>query len=52
MNPVLREVLEKNGADIEAIVAAIGVPTLIKLAPHFEAILATAQAAAAPAKAG
>ena len=45
MNPVVRQILEKNAADIEAIVQAIGVPTLIKLAPHFEAILATVQAA-------
>lgn len=45
MSPILKEVLEKNGADVEAIVAAIGVSTLIKLAPHFEAIFATVQAA-------
>jgi hypothetical protein len=47
MNPLIKEVLEKNGADIEAIIQAIGVPTLIKLAPHFEAIIATAMASAA-----
>jgi hypothetical protein len=45
MPPVIAEVLAKNAADIEAIVQAIGIGTLIKLAPHFEAILATVQAA-------
>jgi|HubBroStandDraft_3_1064219.scaffolds.fasta_scaffold127816_2 hypothetical protein len=48
MNPIVSEVLQKNAADIQAIVEAIGIGTLIKLAPHFEAILATVQAASAP----
>ena len=45
MNPIIAEVLAKNGPDIEAIVAKIGVPTLVELAPHFLNILATGQAA-------
>jgi hypothetical protein len=48
VRPIVAEVLAKNAADIEAIVNAIGVSTLIKLAPHFEAILATVQAASVP----
>lgn len=47
MPPVIAEILAKNPADIEAIVQAIGISTLIKLAPHFEAIIATAIAASA-----
>jgi hypothetical protein len=45
MNPILLAVLaEKNGADIEAIVAKIGIGTLLSLAPHLVAILETIQA--------
>jgi hypothetical protein len=44
MNPILEEILAKNGADIEAIVAKIGIGTLISLAPRFLAILKTVQA--------
>jgi hypothetical protein len=43
MNPLIEEVLAKNSADIEAIVAKIGIGTLISLAPHFMAILKTVQ---------
>jgi len=39
-------IAEKNAADIEAIVANIGVSTLLQLAPHFMAIAQTVQAAA------
>lgn len=43
MNPILvAELLSKNGSDIEAIVATIGLPTLLRLAPHFMAIATTA----------
>ena len=45
MNPLVEEVLAKNAADIEAIVAKIGIPTLISLAPNFLNILKTVQAA-------
>jgi hypothetical protein len=45
MNPLVEEVLAKNGPDIEAIIAKIGVPTLIAIAPHLWAIFATIQAA-------
>jgi hypothetical protein len=48
MNPLIEEVLTKNASDIEAIVAKIGVPTLISLIPNFLAILKTVQAV--PAK--
>ena len=50
MNPDIFLVLQKNSADIEAIVAKIGIPTLISLAPHFYAILATIQASKSPTK--
>ena len=44
MNPELLLLLtEKNGADITAIVNAIGVETLLKLAPHFINIIKTLQ---------
>ena len=42
---------EKNAADIEAIVAKIGIPTLIALAPHFVAIAKTFMAAQQQTKA-
>jgi hypothetical protein len=49
MNPLLlAEIALKNGSDIEAIVAKIGIATLLSLAPNFMAILATVQAAQAP----
>lgn len=48
MNPLLlAELAAKNGSDIEAIVSAIGIKTLLSLAPHFMAIIATVQAAQA-----
>jgi hypothetical protein len=44
MNPALFALLaEKNAADIEAIVAKIGIPTLLAIAPHLYAILTTIQ---------
>lgn len=44
MNPALLVTLiEKNGADLEAIEAAVGFPTLLKLLPHIVAILNTIQ---------
>jgi hypothetical protein len=46
MNPALAAVLANNKADVLAIVQKIGLETIIELAPHFAAILATAQAAA------
>ena len=44
MNPTLMLILQKNSADIEAIVAKIGVGTLISLVPYFLRIAATLQA--------
>jgi hypothetical protein len=38
------EIATKNSADVEAIVAIIGVTNLLKLVPHFMNILATVQA--------
>jgi hypothetical protein len=44
MNPALLAALaEKNPADIEAIIAKIGIPTLLSLLPHLIAILTTIQ---------
>ena len=44
MDPSLVLMLvEKNGADIEAIVNKIGLSTLLSLAPHFMAIVNTLQ---------
>lgn len=48
MNPTLMLILQKNSADIEAIVTKIGVGTLLSLAPHLLAIAATLQAPAQP----
>ena len=48
MNPALAAVLANNKADVLAIVQKIGLETIIELAPHFAAILATAQAASTP----
>jgi len=45
MNPTLLQLLEKNASDIEAIVTAVGVPTLAKIFPNILAILQTLQAA-------
>jgi hypothetical protein len=45
MNPTLiAEIVAKNGPDIEAIIATIGITNLLKLVPHLMAILATVQA--------
>jgi hypothetical protein len=43
MNPTLALILQKNAADIEAIVTKIGMPTLLAPVPNFMAILATVQ---------
>jgi hypothetical protein len=44
MNPTIMLILQKNSADIEAIVNKIGVGTLISLTPYFLRIAATLQA--------
>ena len=49
MNPTLLLIVQKNSADIEAIVNKIGVGTLLQLTPHLLAIAATLQAPAVPA---
>jgi len=44
MNPQLLTLLaEKNGTDLEAIVAKVGLPTLIALLPNIANILQTVQ---------
>jgi hypothetical protein len=51
MNPeLLAAIVEKNSADVETIVAKIGVVTLLQLSPNLIAILKTIQEqqAAAP----
>jgi hypothetical protein len=48
MNPTIMLILQKNSADIEAIVAKIGVGTLISLVPYFLRIVATLQAPPTP----
>lgn len=51
MNPTIALVLQRNSADIEAIVTKVGIPTLLSLLPNFMNILTTVQApapAAAP----
>ena len=46
MNAQLLALLaEKNAPDLEAIVAKVGLPTLISLLPHLANIMATVQAA-------
>jgi hypothetical protein len=45
MNPTIALVLQKNAADIEAIVPKIGMPTLLALVPNFMNILKTVQEA-------
>jgi hypothetical protein len=53
MNPTIELILTKNAADIEAIVAKIGLPTLIALIPNFLAIVKTIEATPAqPASGG
>lgn len=44
MNPTIALILQRNSADIEAIVTKIGIPTLLSLLPNFMNILATVQA--------
>ena len=43
MDPRLAAILTTNRADIEAIVAKIGIGTLLELAPHFINIITTLQ---------
>jgi hypothetical protein len=43
MNPILTAVLEKNQADLKAIIAKIGIDGLFELMPHITAILKTVQ---------
>ena len=50
MNPIMLAVLQKNGADLEAIIGKIGVGTLLSLMPHIMAILATVEAQKAVGK--
>lgn len=45
MNPILTSILEKNSADIKAIVAKIGVDGLFELLPNITNILKTVQEA-------
>lgn len=45
MNPMLALLIEKNSADVEAIVAIFGVPALLKASPHLMNIAATIQEA-------
>jgi hypothetical protein len=48
MNPTLLfALLANNAADFKAIIEIIGIDNLIKLAPHFENILATVEKAQA-----
>jgi hypothetical protein len=43
MNPAVKEVLVNNAADVEAIIAKIGIGTLLSLMPHIINILETIQ---------
>jgi hypothetical protein len=44
MNPeMVEKIVTQNGADVEVIVSTIGIGTLLKLVPHFMAILKTVQ---------
>jgi hypothetical protein len=45
MNPILTAVLEKNQADLKAIIAKIGVDGLFELLPNITNILKTVQEA-------
>jgi hypothetical protein len=45
---VLAQIAEKNPADLEAIVAAIGLPTLFKILPNVLNIVATLSAGQEP----
>ena len=45
MNPILTAVLEKNQADIKAIIAKTGVDGLFELLPYIANILKTVQEA-------
>ena len=51
MNPTLALVMQKNSADIEAIVAKIGIANLLSLTPHIFAIMQTIQSATPPVEA-
>lgn len=41
---LIPELIAKNGGDIEAVIAIIGIPNLLRLAPHLMAIATTATA--------
>lgn len=41
---LMAEIAAKNGPDLEAIIAKIGIATLLVLAPNFMAIVKTVQA--------
>lgn len=43
MNPTIAAVLEKNQADLKAIINKIGIDGLFELMPHITAILKTIQ---------
>jgi hypothetical protein len=45
MNPVLKKILMHNTADIEAIIAKVGIGTLLSLMPHVINILESVQQA-------
>jgi hypothetical protein len=51
MNPeLIAEIASKNGPDLEAIIAKIGIATLLALAPNFMNIVKTVQAHQPPTK--
>jgi hypothetical protein len=50
MNPTLAAIIQKNSADVEAIIASIGVVKLLSLTPHLLAILDTINAQKAAPK--
>jgi hypothetical protein len=45
MNPIIAQVLIANATDIEAIIAKVGIGTLLSLMPHILAILETVEKA-------
>ena len=50
MNPIMLTVLQKNSADLEAIIGKIGIANLLSLMPHIMAIMATVEAQKAVGK--
>lgn len=51
MDKLLPLLIEKNSADLEALVAIFGVPAILKASPHLMNIMATIQEAQKPAAA-